>query len=275
MHFPVSGVVCPVWLPPAVAFLVALVTTPAGISGAFLLLPFQMSVLGFVNPAVTPTNLIYNIVAIPGAVYRFIHERRMHWPLVWAVTAGTIPGVIAGAVIRIRWLPDPRRVKLFIALVLLYLAFRLLRDALRHGLAKPVAHRSHSGRLTGVALIVGLIGGVYGVGGGAIIAPFAMTSLGLPASVIAGPALLATLITSFAGIGSFEMLGGAGFANGSAVRPDWVLGLLFGAGGLAGSYCGACLQKHLPDRYIRMFLAPLIAAIAAVYIVQFLRGTGA
>ena len=50
MHFPVSGVVCPVWLPPVVAFVVALLTTPAGVSGAFLLLPFQMSVLGFVTP---------------------------------------------------------------------------------------------------------------------------------------------------------------------------------------------------------------------------------
>ena len=72
MHFPISGVDCPIWLPPLVAFIVALATTPAGISGAFLLLPFQMSVLGFVSPAVTPTNLIYNVVAVPGGVARYI-----------------------------------------------------------------------------------------------------------------------------------------------------------------------------------------------------------
>jgi hypothetical protein len=68
MHFPVSGVECDVWLPPLVAFLVALLTTPAGISGAFLLLPFQMSVLGIVSPSVTPTNLVFNIVATPGGI---------------------------------------------------------------------------------------------------------------------------------------------------------------------------------------------------------------
>lgn len=44
---------------------VALVTTPAGISGAVLLLPVQVSVLGVPSPAVTPTNLLYN--ARPGA----------------------------------------------------------------------------------------------------------------------------------------------------------------------------------------------------------------
>ena len=52
----------------------ALLTTPAGVSGAFLLLPFQMSVLGFVAPGVTPTNLVYNIVAIPGGIYRYIQR---------------------------------------------------------------------------------------------------------------------------------------------------------------------------------------------------------
>ena len=36
------------------AFLIALVASPAGISGAVLLLPFQVSVLGTPSPAVTP-----------------------------------------------------------------------------------------------------------------------------------------------------------------------------------------------------------------------------
>ena len=55
----------------AAAYLIATVTTPAGISGAVLLLPFQVSVLGTPSPAVTPTNLLYNIIATPGALYRY------------------------------------------------------------------------------------------------------------------------------------------------------------------------------------------------------------
>ena len=261
MHFAVSGVVCPIWLPPLVAFLVALLCTPAGVSGAFLLLPFQISVLGFVSPGVTPTNLVYNIVAIPGGVYSYIREHRMKWPLVWAVTAGTVPGIIVGSVIRVRYLPDARRVKLFIAAVLLYLAIRLFLGSFHKKIGKA-SPSSHFRRLTALALGVGLIGGIYGVGGGAIIAPFAMTSLGLPAQVIAGPALLGTLITSLAGIGSFELLG-------RTARPDWALGLLFGVGGMMGSYTGARLQKHLPERWIRLFLAVVLSGLAATYLVQF------
>jgi hypothetical protein len=36
-----------------------------------------MSVLGFVSPSVTPTNLVFNITAIPSGVYRYLKERRL------------------------------------------------------------------------------------------------------------------------------------------------------------------------------------------------------
>ena len=51
--------------------------------------------------------------------------------------------------------------------------------------------------------------------------------------------------------------------------PDWKLGLLFGAGGLAGSYFGARLQKRLPERWIRGFVAIVVLAIAVSYTVEF------
>ena len=45
----------------ACSFVLALVTTPAGVSGAVLLLPIQLSVLHVPSPAVTPTNLLFNV----------------------------------------------------------------------------------------------------------------------------------------------------------------------------------------------------------------------
>lgn len=283
MHFPVSAVECPLWLPPAVAFVVALIATPAGISGAFLLLPFQMSVLGFVSPAVAPTNLIYNIIGVPGGVLRYLKERRMVWPLAWIIAAGTLPGVGVGAFVRARYLVDPRYCKLFAGCVLLYLGARLLADSRRLRAASRPSDRSavkmvcvtvrrvefdlqgqtytfRPATLSAVALAVGIIGGIYGVGGGAIIAPFAMTILGLPAYAVAGAALFGTLLTSIAGVGFFEL---------TATRPDWALGFLFGLGGLAGSYCGARLQKRLPERWIRLFLGLVVTGLAVNYVTNF------
>src|SRR5512147_150073 len=128
MLFPVSGVKTWVFLPPLVAFVVSSLTSMAGVSGAFILLPFQMSVLGFTSPAVSSTNFVYNIVAIPSGVYRYFREGRMAWPLSWIVILGTLPGVFIGYYLRILYLPDPRSFKLFVGLVLLYIGARLLYE---------------------------------------------------------------------------------------------------------------------------------------------------
>ena len=136
MYFPVSGVEVFPAIPPVVAFVVSLFTSMGGLSGAFLLLPFQVSVLWFSSPSVSPTNLVFNIVAIPSGVYRYIREGRMAWPLAWVIIAGTLPGVFIGAVLRIKYLPDPKNFKFFVGCVLLYIAIRLLYDMTPRASAK-------------------------------------------------------------------------------------------------------------------------------------------
>jgi uncharacterized membrane protein YfcA len=63
MLFSVSGVTVDPWIPPLVAFVVSFLTSMGGISGAFLLLPFQMSVLGYTHPSVSSTNQLTNKAA--------------------------------------------------------------------------------------------------------------------------------------------------------------------------------------------------------------------
>lgn len=279
MEFPVSGVEVSPLVPPLVAFAVSCLTASAGLSGAFLLLPFQMSVLGYVTPGVSATNLIFNLVAIPGGAYRYARERRMLWPLAGAIVAGTLPGVFIGAWVRVHYLADPRHVRLFVGLVLLYLAARLLtfggeeaagpppKSATIRVLSVspawikysfgPAVYGFRPAAMLALALGVGLAGGIYGVGGGAVIAPFAVATLRLPVHTVAGAALLGTFATSAAGVGFFHLFG---------ARPDWLLGALFGLGGLAGTYAGARLQKHLPARWIRLFCGILVGVLGLLYV---------
>ena len=128
MYFPVSGIEVNPALPLVVTFVFSFFTSMGGVSCAFLLLPFQVSVLGFTSPAVSPTNLIFNIVAIPSGVYRYIREGRMAWPLTWVIIVGTLPGVLIGAIIRVKYLPNPRAFKLFVGFVLLYIGVRMLYE---------------------------------------------------------------------------------------------------------------------------------------------------
>ena len=101
------------------AYGIAVLATPAGISGAVLLLPFQVSVLGTPSPAVTPTNLLHNVVATPGALCRYWRQGQTGGRLAVVLMAGTLPGVIAGSVIRVELLPGPHVFDLVVAAVLL------------------------------------------------------------------------------------------------------------------------------------------------------------
>jgi uncharacterized membrane protein YfcA len=132
--FPISGVYTNILIPPLVALVISFFTSMGGISGAFLLLPFQLSVLNYTAPSVSGTNHVFNIVAIPSGVYRYIKEGRMAWPLTWVIILGTLPGVFFGYYLRVYYLPDPETFKVFVGLVLLYIGIRLVMDLL--GLSK-------------------------------------------------------------------------------------------------------------------------------------------
>lgn len=41
-----------------------------------------------------------------------------------------------------------------------------------------------------LCFIVGIVGGIYGIGGGAIVAPFLVTFFGLPVYTVAGATLM-------------------------------------------------------------------------------------
>jgi uncharacterized membrane protein YfcA len=107
-----------------------------------------------------------------------------------------------------------------------------------------------------LSFIVGIVGGIYGIGGGAIIAPFFVTFFGLPVYTIAGAALMGTFITSVAGVAFYQAI--APFYPNLSVAPDWLLGVLFGLGGMAGMYLGARCQKYVPARAIKWMLAGII-----------------
>jgi uncharacterized membrane protein YfcA len=320
VDFPVSGVHTWVFLPPLVAFVVSFFSAMGGVSGAFFLLPYQVSVLNFVSPSVTSTNFVYNIVAIPSGIYRYIREKRMAWPLAWAIVAGTLPGVFLGYCLRVLFLPDPRVFRLFVGCVLLYIACHLIYETFsrsrRHririkspesGFIKNgnVHNKGSMGRdseripantvvrscslsirkieytfgeetysigtpmILCMAFIVGVIGGAYGIGGGSILSPFLVAVLNLPVYTVAGATLLGTFMTSIAGVFFYSVIPAP---SGMTTTPDWLLGVLFGLGGFLGMYCGARLQKFVPQAYIKAMLALIVLILSCSYILKYFTG---
>jgi uncharacterized protein len=247
----------------AAAYGIAVLATPAGVSGAVLLLPFQVSVLGTPSPSVTPTNLLCNVVATPGSLYQYWRQGQTGGRLALVLIAGTVPGVIAGSVIRIELLPGPRAFDLVVAAVLVPLGvwLSLTRPAESDNAGRP-ARLILAPVLALLAAAVGCVGGVYGIGGGSILAPV-LIRLGRPPSQVAPAALASTFVTSVAGVVTFTVLS---VHEPGAVAPDWPTGIALGVGGLAGAYTGARRQSRLADALIRRLLGTVVIAIGARYL---------
>ncbi len=318
MYFQTAGIEVAPWIPPLVAFVISFFTSMGGVSGAFLLLPFQMSFLNYTDPSVSATNQLFNIIAIPSGVYRYIKEGRMVWPLTWIVVAGTLPGVFIGAFVRIAYLPNPNNFKIFASFVLFYIGIRMVRDLVQKPIPgtdknssekrfqelirqyrnktdtqqtvdtqklpsvrilqfslKKIGYEFYGERfdipiwpIFFLSFIVGIIGGIYGIGGGAIIAPFFVSVFKLPVYTVAGAALMGTFVTSIAGVIFYQTI--APFYPDMSVAPDWILGSLFGIGGMAGMYLGAGFQKFIPAKLIKWMLSGIIMFTASKYVFNFL-----
>ena len=256
------------------ALTISFFTSMSGVSGAFLLLPFQAYYFGIISPSISGTNHIFNIIATPGGIYHYAREGRMLWSLVLPLVVGSIPGVIAGAWIRIRYLPDAQGFKLFAGVVLLAVAIRLLWDILlKNPEQNPESLECEAPDIrfsyflvSIVAAVVGLVGGIYGVGGGVFIAPFILTVFRLPVRTIAGATLFCTLVTSTMGALSFEIF--ANLQEMDSYAPDWKTGIVLGLGGLAGTYLGARCQKYFPVAVIKGVLGSGLIIISIVYVIS-------
>jgi uncharacterized membrane protein YfcA len=109
-----------------------------------------------------------------------------------------------------------------------------------------------------------VVGGIYGIGGGSILAPI-LVGLGFGLAEVAPAALAATFLTSIAGLLTYGLLSLQG--NGD-IAPDWALGLALGLGGLGGSYLGAALQPRLPELLLRRVLGILALGVGLRYAVM-------
>ena len=112
-----------------------------------------------------------------------------------------------------------------------------------------------------MAALTGCAGGIYGIGGGAVLSPILIGS-GRPAAEVAPASLACTFVTSLGGVLTFTLLS----IREGPVAPNWPTGIALGIGGIAGGYLGARMQSRFPDTLIRRTVGILAIAIAAQFL---------
>jgi uncharacterized membrane protein YfcA len=125
--------------------------------------------------------VLFNIVAVPGALLRYRQGSQLVGPL----TRRLVPGVVLGAGVRVFAVPGPREFRLVVAAVLLPLGLWLCARAFL-----PIRRQPSARLILALGVAAGTVGGIYGIGGGSILGPV-LAGYGLPVAVIA-PAALAS-----------------------------------------------------------------------------------
>ncbi len=282
ISFPISKVKTFFFLPPLVGFFIALFCSAGGVTGAFLLLPFQISILNFISPSVNATNYFYNIISAPFGVYRYWKEQRFYYPLAFILVIGCLPGIILGYFLRITWFREIKTFKLFVGLVLIAICFKLIYDffvikkEIGFSSEKPYTYifnwkklkfsygekiyEINSWFISFLSFFTGVIGGIYGIGGGALMSPILLAFFKIPPYIYAGANLFSVYSSSVIGISVYTFGG---------YKPDWLLGFLFGLGGGVGLNLGARLQKYMPQKLIRFIIIIALLIISYRYIISY------
>lgn len=239
----------------AIAFVCAALATPAGLTGAFLLVPIQLTVLGIPAAKIPATNLIFNVISAPGATLSNYRAKKIDFELVRWLTLGTVPGVVVGAVLRAELFASTGAFKGFVAVVLGFLGLWILFGPKPD---KEARNRLTHPQIVGIAFVAGIVGGIYGVGGGVFTAPV-LVLVGVAVASFAGATILVTLIASVIGIVTFILLASPSFPS----EPDWGLGVALGLGGVLGSWSGAKIAPHVPERVLRKGIGVAVLILAA------------
>jgi uncharacterized protein len=153
---------------------------------------------------------------------------------------------------------DGQRLIVLFALMMIVIGLAMLRPRKGGGsVAAPLTPMSGV-RVGVIGLSVGLLSGLFGIGGGFLIVPGLILATGMPMINAIGTSLLA--------VGAFGLATALNYAASGFV--DWLVAAEFIGGGLVGGYLGLKAACHLSERKStlnRMFAA--LVFVVALYII--------
>jgi uncharacterized membrane protein YfcA len=232
-----------------------------GGGGSILAVPALVYVLGLdIEQAIPMSLLVVGIASAVGALPK-VRAGHVQWRLAAVFAAAGIPATFIGSAIG-RHLPQPVLLIGFAAVMVLA-GIRMLQDNGSTGTACRVGDsginwRRCASRSIPAGFVVGLLTGLFGVGGGFLIIPALVLLLGVEMPSAVGTSLLIVVANSFAGL--LSHLTGTGI--------DWPITAAFVGTAIVGSLLAGHLGATLDTRRLQRWFAYLVFAVAAYVLID-------
>jgi uncharacterized membrane protein YfcA len=203
-------------------------------------------------------------VAVNAAASLGLHARggKIRWPCAIVFSLAGIAGALVGAALGKAI--DGQKLLAAFGLLMVLVGAMMLRPKPAAGHPSPWLSRQTAAhllpRLAGLGAGVGLLSGVFGIGGGFLIVPGLMLATGMPILNAVGSSLVAVAVFGLTTAGNYAVSG----------LVDWRLAAMFLAGGVLGGLIGAALAKSLAVKRgaLNVTFAFVIFAVAAYMLVR-------
>lgn len=263
-------------VPALVGVVVGLLSGLLGIGGGTIMVPVFRLVFGLSPVASTATSLFAIIpTSVSGAVTH-VRNKTCLPALGLAMGLGgacTSPVGVWLATVSPGW-----AVMVAAALIVGFSAVNMLRKALKTEKGKPspsggfaaasaspsadLAAQKLSRRQLGLGVLIGLaaglLSGYVGVGGGFIMVPLMVSSLGIAMRQASGTSLIAVMILAIPGVVEQGLLG----------NIDYLAGIAIVVGSIPGAVVGAKLAARAPERLLRLLFGGFLLVAAVLLAVN-------
>ncbi|ADU01357.1 sulfite exporter TauE/SafE family protein [Mycolicibacterium gilvum] len=232
-----------------------------GGGGSILAVPALVYGLDLGVEQAIPISLIVVAAASAVGVLPKIRARQVRWRMAGIFSAAGIPATLAGSAIS-RHLPESALLIGFAA-VMVVAGIRMLTDQSSTGTACEIREgevnwRRCAPRSIGAGLVVGLLTGLFGVGGGFLIIPALVVVLGVEMSTAIGTSLLIIIANSVAGI----------FSHLQSISVDWQVTGLFVAAAMVTSLIAGYVGTKTDTERLQRWFAYLVFVVAGYVLID-------
>ncbi|OAK53837.1 sulfite exporter TauE/SafE family protein [Rhodococcoides kyotonense] len=232
-----------------------------GGGGSILAVPVLVYALGMDLSEAIPTSLlVIGVASATGAIPK-VRAKLVEWRLAAIFAATGIVGTVVGSTLG-RHLPEAA-VMIGFAIVMIIAGARMLRSTDDVGTACKTGNsgidwRRCAPRSIPTGFGVGVLTGLFGVGGGFLIIPALVLLLGIEMSVAVGTSLVVIVANSAAGL----------IAQADGLGGNWALTAAFAGAAIAGSLVAGKLSTRIDTDKLRTWFAYLVFAVAGYVVVD-------
>lgn len=232
-----------------------------GGGGSILAVPVLVYALGMDLSEAIPTSLlVIGVASATGAIPK-VRAKLIEWRLAAIFAATGIVGTLVGSVLGSH-LPEAA-VMIGFAIVMIIAGARMLRSTDDVGTAcktgsSGIDWRRCAPRSIPTGFGVGVLTGLFGVGGGFLIIPALVLLLGIEMSVAVGTSLVVIVANSAAGL----------IAQADGLGGNWALTAAFAGAAIVGSLVAGKLSTRIDTDKLRTWFAYLVFAVAGYVLVD-------